>query len=109
MCTRSKAPWQRTMVLVAQPLPERSPARRRGRIFRAPDRSRVSAVSVAAARSPGRRVSSSRAPLERGAQHSSVRSTSTTFLQAERLALALLALDQVHRHFDVRSWCAAGS
>src|SRR3954469_19400786 len=98
MWTRSNAPWQRTIVW------SRSRSRRAAssgmlRIFRTPDRSRLS--NVASGGSPGRRESSIAAQLH-GAEHLQRAEHVHEVLEPKGFALAFLAFDQIHWHFDDR-------
>src|SRR4029079_15375093 len=98
MCTRSNAPWQSTIVLF------RSSLRRRGKsdtgtIFGWRRRAGSPAGGAEAA---GVRVSLMTPPLERHEQSQRLGDVDEV-LHAKRLALALLALDQIHGDFEVRA------
>src|SRR5213592_2627862 len=99
MCTRSKAPWQRTIFLSRR---RSLRAARSGmvRIFRAPDRSRFSEVSGSG--SPGLCESSiASIPAElHSAQHFQRAQHVDDVPETERFARALLTFNQIHRHFD---------
>src|SRR5436190_20675968 len=98
MCTRSNAPWQRTMVRSRNcwRMFERSAS---GTTF-----SRHRSVVAAPARwedAAAPRRSLMTAPLERGQQPQRPPDVDEV-LHAEGLAFSLFTLDQIHGHFDIR-------